>query len=204
MNKFLILGTGADINDIDFSRISDKFITGGVNYIHKKIIPDYYFAYDLKDHMIDIPDEIKVVYTHPAKLAEYFRDRISYKQNYCTYYDETFTPTAVMDGKEYDCNHGSVNYLIRMLNNYLYKNQCNIFYIAGVPLLKSVGHFFNDHGDTTSIQRVLDKFYNDFMRLKRLDYNIISLMKVSKINDLFPQEDIELIYDKGGVHAPCL
>ena len=55
-NKILILGNGADINDIDFSRLDSSFITAGVNRIYKKHIPEYYFIYDLKDIVPELPD----------------------------------------------------------------------------------------------------------------------------------------------------
>ena len=193
-NKFLIFGTGKDINKISFGKIDKSFITAGVNRIFKKFIPDYYFVYDLDILGPILPDAVKVVYTHPDKLAEYFRLYKNYKQNFCTYYDADYMPSYVLNGKQYDCGHGSINYLIRMLNNYLYKDDENIFYIAGVPLLEGTGHFYDDNHDTTSVQKALDRFYNDFMRLKNMGYNIVSLMKKSKLNDLFPIENIKMIY----------
>lgn len=193
MNKFLILGTGADINDIDFSKIDKSFITGGVNKIYKKIIPDYYYIYDMKEVMPEVPDEIEVVYTHPDKLYEYLYITKNYIQNFCTYYDSDYTPTFYKSNKEYECNQSSVNYLIRVLNDYLFKDQENVFYMVGVPLLENVGHFYEEEKVTTT-QRSLDRFYNDFMRLNCLKYNLISLMKNSRLNKLFPVEDINLIY----------
>lgn len=198
MNKFLILGTGADINDIDFDRIDDSFITAGVNRIYEKFIPEYYYIYDLKDVLIkdgiavSLPEGIHTICTHPDKLYEYMSKRKNYKQNFFTYYDPLYTATFTHNGDEYECNQSSINYLIRMLNDRFFSGGDNVFFLAGVPLLESVGHFYSGTGKTTQV--VLNRFYNDFIRLKNLGYNIFSIMKESKLNDLFPTEDINMIY----------
>lgn len=199
MNKFLILGTGADINDIDFSNIRGDLITAGVNRIYEKIIPNYFFVYDMPEFMpYMVQDEkaekIKTIYTHPGQLNKYFQKGFSYKFNYNTYYDPEYIPSYTYNGIHYDCGHGSINYLIRMLNDHLYRDQKNIFYIAGVPLFEDIGHFYDDEGKTTSKQDVLDRFYNDFLRLHKRCYCMVSVMKKSKLNELLPIEDINIIY----------
>jgi hypothetical protein len=202
MNKFLVIGTGSDINDIDFKRIDKSFITAGVNKVYKKVIPDYFYIYDLKDVLVDpnknhleLPDEIKTVYCTPDKLYEYFYQTRNYKQHFCTYYDKDYTPEFNLHGKTYECNHSSINYLMRALNDYLYAGEENIFYMIGVPLLERIGHFYDDiDKPIPTTQKMLDRFYNDFIRLKDLGYKIISLMTESRLNDLFPKENIEIIY----------
>ena len=193
MNKFLILGTGEDINDIDFTRLDSDFITAGVNRIFYKYIPDYYYVYDLDIIQDLIPDEIEHIYTHPDKLYQAASLKKNYKQNFTTYYDKNYTPEYQVNGKRFDCGHGSVNYLIRMLNNLIYPSDDNKFYLCGVPLLEDVGHFYEDDKTTTN-QKVLDRFYNDFLRMKSLNYNIVSLMEKSKLNDIFPIEKKEVLY----------
>lgn len=197
--NFLIFGTGADINNIDFSRLRKDFIIVGVNRIFEKIIPDYYYVYDLKTLISYIPNTIKTIYTHPAKLKECFDNNLNYNFNYVTYYDKDYMPSYVYEGGHFDCGHGSVNYLLRMLNNYLFEGQKNTYYLAGVPLLEGMGHFYQDVEATTSVQIALDRFFNDFLRLKRLGYNIKSVMENSRLNEIFPVEDINIIY--GGQDA---
>ena len=194
MNKFLVLGTGDDINNINFDKIDNDYIIAGVNRIYEKIIPDYYFVYDVKELMPIISDDIKLIYTHPAKLAEYYRERNDYTKSFHTYYDPEYTPGFKMDGKHYDCGHGSINYLLRLLNNYLFNGQENVFYLAGVPLLEGKGHFYGKRENETTLQSALNRFYNDFLRLKKFGYNIVSLMQESKLNELFPTEDLNIIY----------
>ena len=195
MNNFLVLGTGADINNIDFSQINHKWITAGVNRIHEKIIPDYFFCYDAKEVVPNLPDTIKTIYTHPGKLAEYFRGSFDIKKNYCSYYDEDYTPGFRLHGKRFDCGHGSISYLIRTFNNYLYKGQENIFYLAGVPLLEDIGHFYDDSNDEATTQISLDRFFNDFLRLVDQGFAMVSLMKESRLNDILPVKDLEIIYN---------
>ena len=193
MNKIIVFGTGSDLNDIDFSKIDKSFITAGVNRIHEKIIPQYYYAYDLLEVMPLVPDTIKVIYTHPDQLYRYMSALKNYKQNFCTYYDKTYTPEYWKNGIAYDCGHASINYLIRMLNDYIYTGQDNVFYIVGVPLLEGKGHFYDDD-TTTTTQQVLDRFYNDFLRLVDKKYNMISLMAESRLNNIIPSQDINIIY----------
>lgn len=196
MNKFLILGTGADINNIDFKRVKSNIITAGVNRVYEKLIPKIFFIYDL-DTLMPYVTGVKEIVTHPDQLKKYFvSGRMDYDFNFITYYDKDYIPGYEYQGKHYDCGHGSINYLLRYLNNYKYVGQDNVFYIAGVPLLERIGHFYQDIEITTSKQNVLDRFFNDFLRLKRLGFNIVSLMPESRLNEIFPVEKIDIIYEE--------
>jgi len=85
--------------------------------------------------------------------------------------------------------------LIRILNDYIHKGDDNYFYLCGVPLLESEGHFYDESINHTP-QEVLDKIYNDFIRLRHKGYNIISLMEKSKLNELFPVKSKEILYER--------
>jgi hypothetical protein len=115
-NKFLVLGTGSDINKIDFTRIDSDLIIAGVNRIYEKVIPDIYFIYDLGTLIDYVPPEIEEIATHPDQLGQFFRSgKTNYKHNFITYYDKDYLPSYVLNGKHYDCGHGSINYLLRYL-----------------------------------------------------------------------------------------
>jgi hypothetical protein len=199
-NKFLILGNGADINDLDFDKIDNEFITAGVSRIYLKYMPDYYYIYDLIDIMPEFPLKTCMIFTHTSKLSEYLRENVNNTNIFHCYPCPEYTTNFSINGKEYKCTHSVVNMLIRILNDYLCMDEDNYFYLCGVPLLESVGHFYDESINHTP-QKVLDKIYNDFIRLKHKGYNIISCMKESKLNDLFPVEDKSILYSKEAVNA---
>jgi len=194
INNFLILGNGADINELDFDKIDEGLITAGVNRIYMKFMPEYYYIYDLVDIMPDFPDKECRIITHTSKLQQYLHDTVNNTNVFMSYPMPEYTQKFVLNGQEYKCNHSSVNMLIRILNNYIYKGFENIFYICGVPLLENIGHFYDDSINKTS-QKVLDKIYNDFIRLKHNGHKIISCMKKSLLNELFPVENKEILYE---------
>ena len=192
-NNFLILGNGADINELDFDKISESFITGGVNRIFYKFIPDFYYVYDLINIMQDFPIKNYCLMTHNSKLSEYMRENVNNTNIFSCFPVPEYTEEFNINGQDYKCNHSAVNMLIRILNDYIYCDDDNYFYICGVPLLESEGHFYDESINSTP-QKVLDKIYNDFIRLKHKGYNIISLMEKSKLNDLFTVESKEILY----------
>lgn len=182
-NNILILGNGADINELDFNKIDDEFITAGVNRIYFKYMPEYYFIYDLIDIMPDFPKKEYEIYTHTSKLSQYLRENVNNK-----------TIFTAFPFPEYIHNHSAVNMLIRAMNDYVYEGEDNYFYICGCPLLESKGHFYDESINTTS-QKTLDGIYEDFVKLKRKGYKLISCMEASKLNDLFPMENKEILYN---------
>ncbi len=193
-NNFLILGNGADINELDFNRIDKQLITGGVNRIYLKFMPMVYYIYDLISIMPAFPDKEYKIYTHNSKLSQYMRDNVNNINTFFSFPIPEYTKEFRINGQEYKCNHSSVNMLIRILNDYIYKSDNNYFYICGVPLLEDIGHFYNEEINQTP-QKVLDKIFNDFIRLREKGYKIISCMEKSLLNKLFPVENKNILYD---------
>lgn len=194
-NKILILGNGADINDIDFSRVDSSFITAGVNRIYKKHIPEYYFIYDLKDIVPELPDTVTNIHTVKNKYEELLRDNTKDLTNKTFIINEYNNYSKVFNIHDavLDCNFSAVNYLIRLLDDIIYKDDINYFYICGCPLLESVGHFYDESINATP-QKTLDNIYKDFLRLAYKKYNMISLMKQSKLNNILPVYDKDILY----------
>lgn len=194
-NKILLLGNGADINDIDFTKIDDSFIIAGVNRIYKKYIPEYYFIYDLIEIMPEIPDNVTTIHTVKNKYHQYIEHDTSDKRNKTfvindySYYTQIFN----IQDKVLQCNFSPVNFLIRLIDDILFMNDVNYFYIAGVPLLENVGHFYDESINKTE-QKTLDKIYNDFLRLAYKNYHMISVMKESKLNNILPVIDKDILY----------
>jgi hypothetical protein len=193
-NNFLILGNGADINEIDFNQIDVSFITGGVNRIYLRYIPEYYYIYDLVNIMPDFPIKENIIYTHTSKLSEYLRENVNNTDIFHAFPCNEYTTEFVIINDKIKCNHSAINMLIRILNDYLFSTDDNYFYVCGVPLLESEGHFYDESINHTP-QKVLDKIYNDFIRLAHRGYKIVSCMKESKLNNLFPNEDKSILYN---------
>ena len=194
-NKILILGNGADINNIDFDRIDGSFIVAGVNRIYKKHIPDYYFIYDLIDIMPEIPNGITKIHTVKNKYEQYINSDTSDKSNKTFVINDYTNYTKIFNihDKVMECNFSAVNYLIRLLDDVIYEQDINYFYIAGVPLLESVGHFYDEKINKTE-QKTLDKIYNDFLRLAYNNYHMVSVMPESKLNTIIPVIDKDILY----------
>jgi hypothetical protein len=194
-NNFLILGNGADINEIDFDKIDGNLATGGVNRIYLKYLPEHYFIYDLIEIMPDIPKlSGYCFYTHTSKLVEYLKENVNNTNIFMSFPEYNYTTEFDIKGHRIKCNHSPVNFLIRIIDDYLYNDDENYFYICGVPLLERVGHFYDEAINHTP-QKVLDRIFNDFIRLAWQGYNIISCMKESKLNDIFPNEDKNILYN---------
>jgi hypothetical protein len=193
-NNFLILGNGLDINEIDFETIDINLISGGVNRIYFRFIPEFYFIYDLVDIMPDFPLKEYWIYTYTPKLSEYLRENVNKKTIFTSFPFPEYTQDFTINGKNKNCNFSALNMLIRVLNDYLYKGDNNYFYICGCPLDEKIGHFYDESINQTS-QKTLDNIYNDFIRLAWNNYKIISVMEESKLNDLFPNEDKNILYN---------
>ena len=139
-NNFLILGNGADINELDFNKVDNKLITGGVNRIHFKYIPEYYYIYytSYADHSHGSRS------TSASGGHKHAIQSMNQSHSHTHQYSATNFGSIKINGQEYKCNHASVNMLIRILNKYLYERDDNYFYICGVPLLERVGHFYGE------------------------------------------------------------
>jgi hypothetical protein len=196
--KVLVLGNDPQINTIDFDRLDPSVITLGLNRIWLKYLPNYLFFHDF--HIV------LELMRNPEKLAQLqasskiFSSTWLYKKNV-----NMKAPSWISDVYPIP-NKGqfpdSATNAIQLFSNNLSNGQPIRFYLAGISLKwQEPSHFWKEL-EYNSMNFAKEDWYfprfnmmfDNFKKLKTLNYKIISVTPNSKLNKIFRYENIENLY----------
>ena len=202
-NRVLVLGNGPQINDIDFDRLDPTITTIGVNRIWLRYIPDYFYFHDypILRELNEASNEItriKLIDQSECYSSEWLKRSIRGPiPNWLRLYplqNRSSFPDSV------------TNACLIYRNNKIRRgaHEDFTFYFAGVNLKwtypshfwKSENHNFSNKHDRKWYDVRFDLIYNNFEKMKNLDYKMISVTPGSRLNKLMRYESIGNLYLK--------
>jgi hypothetical protein len=198
--KVLVLGNDPQINSIEFDKLHPQIITLGVNRIWLKYIPNYFFFNDI--------DIIRELSRRPEDTAKLIQKSTIFSSDWLTR-DGKFKDIIPSWVKIY--HRPSIHQLPDSITtglqlfskHYIPSSECT-FYIAGVSLMwQEPSHFWKDF-DYTAENKMDAEWYtprftamlDNFKKLKRLNYDIVSVNPKSALNKYFRYENIGNLYKK--------
>ena len=211
MKRILILGNDNSINNIDFDKVkSSSIITAGVNRIHFKYMPNYFFFIDitiLKELMqADVRRPKKSKWISCQYIRRFIeREKVNGSIYILLNSYLSDNQVRVFPNPKTISGISSVSWLIATLKEYIYPKDEVVFYIAGVSLKynKDKHHFWcndeminritTDYDDEWYKIR-FNRQYKHFVGLIK-KYNVISVTKGSRLNELVPYRDLNDILE---------
>jgi len=192
-NEFLIIGNDNTLNQLKFNMIKPTIITVSVNRIWMIFMPDIIYIID-PEILIEIQNAItKKEITYSA-----FHNTIIF-YNFYLYPDFS---DLLVNLKAYAVNIKRNN-SVYALTEWIGKNyKESIMYMYGISLIynEKKNHFWsgqknilNKRTKDWEIKRLNHLYYN-FKLLKSKNYNMISVMEKSKLNNLINVKSINSIY----------
>ena len=193
----IIFGNDNSINDFDFEylkRLNDV-VSIGINRVWMKTSElDYLFFLD--SPILEELDEYKIKLTK-TKLytTNYLRRSItkSKKTNLLkTFSIHCYSKRIIRIGR----TPNSVIQCVQLFNDHVFKEYECCFYVYGVSLDSSIPHFWweNKNIKNKTSEKWNEKRFNfnleSFKILKKKHYNIISLSKNSRLNQIFDFVDV--------------
>lgn len=192
----LVLGNDPFINQIQFERLKSDVITLGVNRIWLKHIPNYFFYNDAEItlELNKLPEVIEKLKQKSVIFASNWLTRLSNRNGVGV------PPYVRVYDRKYGTFADSVTTAMQIFNSYIIKEPVT-YYIAGVSLTwQEPSHFWNgtydslnNHGERWYKPR-FSKIYDNFLELRRKNFNMISVTPRSKLNKVFPSVGIEHLY----------
>jgi len=209
--RILILGNDKYINCLDFEKVEDSsLITAGVNRIWKKMQPEflYFIDYAIIEELYFAQPELpntKILHCQEYTDGLMVNDDAKTKNTYTKskeFLNETYNVTNVRREKH---TVNTVIWLISYLNEVLFSKDNCIFYIYGVSLTwdNDCHHFWE--GDKSVTRNTADQTWydprfkqhlNGFQKLRKNGLEIVSCTPNSKLNDIFPYCDINLVLEE--------
>jgi hypothetical protein len=203
LNKILVLGNSPHINEIEFEKLDPRIKTVGINRIWLKHYPNYFFFNDW-----DIVKELNRPENEISRI-KLTQSSICYSSTWLRKSAEGTIPNWV---RLYGINDrtffpDSVSNSIRIFRDEFLRGLPNsdyTFYIAGVQLnWCEPSHFWKQDGyqglnnkDKVWYDRRFRSIFNNFVRLKDLGVNMVSVTPGSSLNKIMRYENISNLYIK--------
>lgn len=204
MNKVLLIGNSKHVNSIEFDKLNNSLITIGANRIWYKYIPNYLAFTDPEIYMEMIDKKINIQ-EHFKNCNIISNDWFMKKaKNEIKQEIRKSNVVAFYSVLQYLVFPDTVSCALMSYHNYIKDTNIKnpIYYVAGVELRydSKNNHFWtgdkhvrNNRNEAWYTPR-FNKMFNNWLRFKQLGLNIISVTPGSRLNEIFPYQDIKTLY----------
>jgi hypothetical protein len=197
IKELLIIGNDNTVDKLDYFRLKDEIVTVSVNRIWMTYMPNIMYVIDP-----EIFKEIEIKIKNKEIEYQDFNNTIIFYNFYLNLNSEF--KNLLENLKSYPVNIGRNNSVIAIIK-WFFQNYDNInFYIYGISLTynKDKNHFWK--GDNIVLNKrtkdwEIDKYDKNaaaFIELKKKGYNMISVMKESRLNSILEVIDIGHLFKK--------